>query len=67
MRPEIRDLAFHPGISILTLNMSADRRYQIAHRPNPAIGWFETESKLVGGGHCSGVYNTDVQLLAFSF
>jgi hypothetical protein len=66
MRFEIRYLAFHPGITILALNMRAHRRHQITHGPYAVIGWLETESKLVGGGHCSGVYNTEVQLLALS-
>ena len=58
MRPEIGNLPFHPGIAILALNMSTNRRHQITHRPYAAIEWLKTESKLVGGGHCSGVYNT---------
>src|SRR5450631_1999214 len=58
LRPEIGYLAFHPGIAVFALNMSADRGHQIAHRPYPAIRRFETEPKLVSGGHCTGVYNT---------
>jgi hypothetical protein len=57
MRSEIRYLTFHPGIAILALNVSTHCGHEIAHRPNAAIGRFETESQLVGGGHCSGVYN----------
>ena len=53
VRAKIRDLPFHPGIAVLALNMRADRRHQIAHRPYAAIGRFETESQLIGGGHCS--------------
>jgi hypothetical protein len=64
MRPEVRYLAFHPGIAIFVLNMRPHRRHQIADRPNAAIGRFETESKLIGGGHWSEVYNRGMQLLA---
>src|SRR6478672_2529115 len=51
VRPEIRDLSFHPGIAILALDVSAHRGHQIAHRPDTAIRGPETESELVSGTH----------------
>ena len=58
MRPEIRNLAFHPGIAILALDMGAHRGHQIAHRPDAPVKRPEAEPKLIGGRHCSGVYST---------
>jgi hypothetical protein len=51
MRPKVGYLAFHPGIAIFVLNMRPHRSHQIADCPNAATGRFETESKLIGGGH----------------
>ena len=59
VRAEIRNLTFHPRIAILTFNMRAHRRHQIAHRPYAAIQRLETESELVGRRHCCEVYRKE--------
>ena len=55
MGAEIGDLAFHPGVGELALNVGADRCDQLAYCPYAAAWGFETEVELVGGGHCTAV------------
>src|SRR5271156_2064450 len=51
MRPKIRNLAFHPNVAILPLQMRARGRHQIAHRPGASLRRPETEPELIGRSH----------------
>src|SRR2546423_6066144 len=51
MRPEIRDLTFHPDVAVFTLYPSAHGRNQIANKPHLARRRGESEAELVSGAH----------------
>jgi hypothetical protein len=47
MRPEIRNLALHPDVAILALEIRAHRRHQIAHRPHAPLWRLELQPELI--------------------
>src|SRR5579864_1797401 len=55
LRAEIRDLAFHPRIRILPLDVRAHRRNQVAHRPDAPLRWPKTEPQLIDRAHTASV------------
>src|SRR5438477_10686829 len=50
--PEVRNLALHPDIAVLTFQMRAYCSDQSSHYPDAALWCSESESELVGRGHC---------------
>ena len=60
MGTKIRDFSLDPEVAVLTLEMRAYSRHQVADHPNPAFGSLKTEPQLVGKSHrpeCTGEVN----------
>ena len=53
---EIGNFAFDPSVRIFALDMGADGGDQVAHFPDAALGWAETEAHLIGEGALWAVY-----------
>jgi len=51
MRPEIRNLPFHPDVAILPLQIRTHRSHQIPHRPGAPLRRTKTETELIGRSH----------------
>src|SRR5208283_6223143 len=51
VRPEVRNLTFHPDVAIFPLKVRAHRRHQIAYRPGAPLRRPETEPELIRGSH----------------
>src|SRR5262252_5853545 len=58
---EIGNFAFDPDIAVLTFDVRAHCRDQIAHDPHATFGGFEGEPQLIGKSHCEEFTGDGVQ------